>query len=467
MNSYFLKTLARYAILWAMLLASGPLLAQQKATYSLTELIDSAQKHLPVLLQKQAMVNSTKAAITEARNSFLPKLTVGDELSIGAANDLTGTYLPIGGIIHATSGGINAENNLKPQTGNIASAFAEYDLVNFGLRGARVGNAVATADLQQADLNKELYMLKLQLSKLYFNILKNTYQLHIDQENIRRYQSVMTIVNALSGSGIKPGVDSSMARAELSKVQMSFNTHEGAVRKLHQQLSFLTGIQASQINLDTSRKENEFAAGPLLGSVNDTISNPLISYYRKQQLLYKSAEKLVRKSYLPKIILAGGAWERGSSIQNANYQSLGVGLGYQRFTYGGGVAVTYDLFNVVHRRNKLSVSHFQTQAAEFQLEQQKQAISSAMAEAQIAVSTAEKNLHELPEQLKAAQAVYSQKMAQYKAGVIDLIDLTNASFLLYTSQLAYADTLNEWYQANLDKAAATGNLDQFIQTIKR
>ncbi|CAM4090808.1 Outer membrane protein TolC [Pedobacter westerhofensis] len=339
--------------------------------------------------------------------------------------------------------------------------------MNFGLRGAKVGNAVASANLQQADFNKELYVLKLQLSKLYFNILKNTYQLHIDQENIRRYQSVMTIVNALSGSGIKPGVDSSMARAELSKVQISYNTHEGAVKKLQQQLSFLTGISASEINLDTIRKDNEITAGRFYGNMNDTVSNPLISYYNQQHLLYKSAEKLVRKSYLPKIILAGGVWERGSSIQNSNYRSLDAGLGYQRFTYGGGIAVTYDLFNIVHRRNKLSVSHFQTQAAEFQLRQQKQAISSATAEAVIAVSTAENNLRELPQQLKAAQAVYSQKVAQYKAGVIDLIDLTNASFLLYTSQLDYVETLNEWYQANLEKAASTGNLDQFIQTIKR
>ncbi|CAM4090757.1 hypothetical protein SAMN06265348_102481 [Pedobacter westerhofensis] len=106
MKSYLINNVARFAALWAMLLSSGPLVAQQKSTYSLTDLIDSAQQHLPVLLQKQALINSAKAGIDDARNSFLPKMTVGDELSIGAANDLTGTYLPIGGIIHATSGAL-------------------------------------------------------------------------------------------------------------------------------------------------------------------------------------------------------------------------------------------------------------------------------------------------------------------------------------------------------------------------
>jgi len=51
--------------------------------------------------------------------------------------------------------------------------------------------------------------------------------------------------------------------------------------------------------------------------------------------------------------------------------------------------------------------------------------------------------------------------------VINLIDLTNASFLLYSAQLNYVETLNDWYLGNLDKAASTGNLDLFIQTIKR
>ncbi|WP_158797924.1 TolC family protein [Pedobacter sp. L105] len=465
MKSYMLKTIGRFTVTCIFLLSFNTLEAQNK--YSLKDLVDSATNHLPVLLQKQALINSAKANITDAKNSFLPKLTVGDELSIGSANDLNGTYLPIGGIVHATSGSIRAGNDNSPATGNIASAFAEYDLVNFGLRGAKVGNAVAYANLQQADFDKELYVLKLQLSKLYFNVIKNTYQLHIDQQNINRYQSVMTIISALTSTGIKPGVDSSMAKAELSKVRVSYNLHEGAIKQLKQQLSFLTGIRAPEINLDTLRKDSQVQATHLFGSMTDTVSNPLLKYYSQQEVLYQSAEKLVRKSYLPKIILAGGGWERGSSIQYNGYQPLSTGLGYQRFTYAGGVAITYDLFNVIHRKNKAAVSHYQTKAAGYELEQQKQTLNNANIQAGEVIATAEKNLAELPVQLQAATDVYNQKVAQYKAGVINLIDLTNASFLLYSAQLNYVETLNDWYLGNLDKAASTGNLDLFIQTIKR
>jgi len=51
-----------------------------------------------------------------------------------------------------------------------------------------------------------------------------------------------------------------------------------------------------------------------------------------------------------------------------------------------------------------------------------------------------KNLKNIPVQIKAAQAAYNQKKAQYKAGIINLVDFTNASFILYRAQTDMANT---------------------------
>ncbi|WP_114937792.1 TolC family protein [Mucilaginibacter endophyticus] len=467
MTSYFLKATRLCVTLYLLTFAIAAK-AQVQNTYTLEALVDAARAHLPLLLQKQALVNSAKANVTDARNSFLPKLNIGDEVTIASSNDVTGTYLPFGGIIHATSGSIRSGNNYAAQTGNIASVYAEYDLVNFGLRGAKVNNAIAYADVQQADFDKESYVIKLQIGKLYFNMLKNLYLLQVDQQNINRYQSVYTIISALTGSGIKPGADSSQAKSELSKIRVSYNQREGLIKQARQQLSFLTGINAADINIDTVRKNDDPQTRSFFNNLPDTTNNPLLAYYVKQKALFQSAETLVKKSYLPKIVLAGGGWARGSSIAYGDdYRSLNTGLGYQRYNYAAGVAITYDLFNVVHRKNKIAVNHYQTQAADFDLKQQVLALHNAQAQADEAIKTAELNLRELPVQLQSATDTYNQKVAQYKAGVINLIDLTNASFLLYSAQVNYVETLNDWYSANLDKAASGGNLDSFIQNIKR
>src|SRR5580698_9264555 len=134
-----------------------PILAQKTPVYSLGALVDSARRHLPLLLEKQALVEGARAGITEAKHAFLPKLNVVEELSVGSANDLTGPFLPVPGIVHSISGSINAAPNYQAVTGNMASLYGEYELVNFGLTHAKIANAKAIAGSSQADLAKTRY----------------------------------------------------------------------------------------------------------------------------------------------------------------------------------------------------------------------------------------------------------------------------------------------------------------------
>jgi outer membrane protein TolC len=158
---------------------------------------------------------------------------------------------------------------------------------------------------------------------------------------------------------------------------------------------------------------------------------------------------------------------RGSGIQyNDEYTSLAKGLGYQRFNYMGGVAFTFNLFSGIYKKDKLAINRFQVQAGEFELEQQKLSLSLSSTRAKDVLRTTEDNLAELPVQLQAAADTYVQKLAQYRAGIISLIDLTNASFVLYRSQTDYIETMSDWWLAQLDNAIATGNLSLFIQQLK-
>ena len=471
------------------------LFAQGNPVYSLADLVDSARHHLPLLMERQALVSSAQAGITEARHAYLPKLNVAEELSIGTDNDMSGSFIPLPGIVHTISGGVTAANNYQGASSNLGSLYGEYELVNFGLRGARVNNAKAFASVKQADLDKETYLVEWQIGRLYFEILKNRSLLSVDEQNILRYQAMYTISRALTSTGVNAGVDSSLAKAGLSKTRVSYNQEERALQRLQQELSMLTGIGTPAINLDTTGKKWEVSAAGLLGSQEgdggnpsaagrDSLAggryspdagrdslgvghNPLAEYYARQIAQYHSEEDLIRKSYLPKIMVGAGGWARGSSIQYSNdYKNLSEGLGYQRLNYLAGVGITYDLFSGVHKKDRLAVTGYQTTAAGYALQQEELELHNQVLQAEEDLQMAQKNLAELPVQLQAATAAYNQKLAQYKAGIIDLVDLTNASFVLYQSQSDYIEALNVWYMASLDKSAATGNLDLFIQTVK-
>ncbi|MGG2339523.1 hypothetical protein ACE4ZU_26890, partial [Salmonella enterica] len=80
---------------------------------------------------------------------------------------------------------------------------------------------------------------------------------------------------------------------------------------------------------------------------------------------------------------------------------------------------------------KLSINRYQIQASDFELAQQKFALNSVSLQADETIKMTMQNLLQLPTQLKSAEDVYLQKTAQYKAGLVNLIDLTNATFVLY------------------------------------
>jgi len=465
-----------------------PLQAQQTGAVSLQTIIDSAKVHLPVLAQKRALINSADAQTKFIRHSFLLSATVADELSVNTDNSLPGSYWSLG-IIPSTSGGIRPANNYQPATGNVGVLYSQYDLEDFGFKKAAVQNAEANKNLSVTDLAREEYSLKWQIAQLYFTLVKNQYQLEVDSENVKRYEDVYKVIQAVTLSGIKAGADSSLALAELSKTRTTYNQTLGQVKQLQQQLAYLSGIPAQNISLSTDTllsgnntgdkiindvqgKLRQLASPPLGPPVPERtgdrgITSPLTDYYQKQKELYLSAENLVSKSYLPRIFLAGDLWVRGSSIDaNNNYKPLAAGLGYQRMNYMAGVTITYDLFNSLHKKDKLAVARYQTQASDEALQQEQLNLQNISNKADEGIKTAYSNLQEIPVQIKAAQDSYNQKTAQYKAGIINLIDLTNASYVLYRSQTDYVQTLSDWYLANIDKVAATGNLDTFIQSIK-
>ena len=446
-------------------LLSSASVFSQKQFLSLSDLNDSADRYLPRLLEKKALVNSAAASVTEARHQFLPAVRFNDQVNIGSDNSIAGSYFPFG-IVPSTSSGVRESNDYQAASGNLAILYGEYDLIDFGYRNSRIDYAKSGQDLSQSDLQREMYLLHGRICKAYFNLMISEARMNIEKETVKRYDTVFSIINALTTSGIKPGSDSSLAKAELSKSRITYNQLNEQSSNYREDISYLTGVPIEKIQPDTvmmliGKRKN------VLNVPADTTANPLIDYYASLSKVYSANERLISKSYLPKIYLTAASWARGSSIAyNDHYQSIDNGFGYQRFNYLAGLSFQYDLFNGIHKKDRLKTFGFEKDAADLELKQQQISLASATRQAQNSIDITEKNLLELPIQYHAAVDTYNQKIAQYKAGIISLIDLTNASFVLYRSMQDYTETVTDWYLAHLDKSIAVGSLDYFIQIIK-
>ena len=206
----------KWTAVWGLclLVPAFPIFAQQNK-YTLKELLDSAQNYQPVLMQRSALVEAAKAQITDLKRSFLPQVRISDQIALGTDNSIAGSYLPLG-FTPSTSGGIRSSNNFSPTSGNTLSIYGDYEVYNFGFNDARVASAQTFVDLQKADLQRDRYVIQLNIARLYFDIQKRIYQLNADRQNIDRYQNIFGVIRALAASGLKPGSDSSLAKAELS-----------------------------------------------------------------------------------------------------------------------------------------------------------------------------------------------------------------------------------------------------------
>ncbi|MDE3250735.1 MAG: TolC family protein, partial [Bacteroidota bacterium] len=107
-----------------------------------------------------------------------------------------------------------------------------------------------------------------------------------------------------------------------------------------------------------------------------------------------------------------------------------------------------------------------TKAAQFDEQTQEISLQNSARQAQAQLAALRNNIAEIPIQLAAATDTYRQKLAQYRAGIINIVDLTNAAFVLYRSKTDYAETMGDWYLGQLQLAYANGSLYDFIKNIQ-
>jgi len=432
----------------------------------LKQAIDSAINNYPELKAKQLETKSADAAVRDAKDERLPSLNVSDQVDIGTANGLDGSYFPMG-IIPSTSGGISAENNSKTFSGNIGVAYMEDELYNFGLNHARIASAESFANITKADYNATSYSLQYQIAQLFFDMLKYRLLTSIQQKNIERYNVLYNYIKAYTGSGIKAGVDSSIANAEVSKAKIQFIQTQEIYNKLRAEFIYYTGIRNKDFEIDTAVYHlpnallNQLQLNVSADSVS--VSNPILLFYNSQWQYALSQEKLIKKSYLPKLYLVGSAWVRGSSISPTDgYQDLSTGIDYSRYNYMGGLALTYNLFDMVHRRDKVATQYFHAEAINEEMNQQKLVLQSQLQQADIAIQSVLDREKEIPIQLKAARDAFAQKSAQYNAGIANIAELTDASYLLYTAETDAVEIQSDLLNTLLQKAAANNTLNTFL-----
>lgn len=436
-----------------LLLIAGITNAQQLPPVSLKELLSRVDQNAPSLLTDSAAILIRQAQANEIRSNRLPNLKLNYQADIGTSNNTTGPYFGFG-IIPSSSGGIHAAIHTAALTDNLSIAAFDWEIYNFGAYSAQNRVANSNINVEQNSFLQSRYQLQAYTISNYLQLLRLQDFLAIQARNIQRNTEITHSIQSLAKSGVRAGVDTSIAEAELSKARLNYIELDNQLKQVQLQLSAVSGLPYPSIIPDSNAELkliNQSVAALL--RVPDTTNHPLINYYRSLYQNNLLRENLVKKQYNPRILFEAAGWNRGSSIDaNGHYNSLSNGFGFDRGNYLVGIGISYNLFDLRRRQLKLRTQKAITNYSARQLKEQSDLLSINGTRADVELTTAMQRLQEIPRQLKAANDGYRQKLSLYKSGLTDILELDAALNILYRAETDYVQAKYSYSSALFQKA---------------
>jgi outer membrane protein TolC len=421
--------------------------------------------HYPAVKAKQAQVQAGQASLTDVKHNRYPDLKLLEQVDAGTDNSIYGSYFTQG-LVPSTSGGIRAGNNSALMSGNIALAAMQWEVYNFGAYGSVEKEAEQALQVQQTDLDNTANQLTVAVIQNYLELLRLQALRQIAADNIRRNAEVLRAVTAIVLHGLRPGVDSAVAAAELSKARLSYLDTKNSYDRVRIQLATFTGLDTARIQPDTI--DNAQLSALLLQVTTDSQdSHPLLEYYNALYRKQRAAEEVIRKSHLPKVNVMAAGWMRGSSgsFNDVYDKNLWSGMGYSRYNYLLGLGITYNLTDLKRTREKVAVQQYRSEAAQQQLESARTSLDGLLQQAEADILTSKDKLKELPLQLAAARAAARQKMALYKGGLTNIIDVTTALFVLNRAETDLVQTRDAAWKALFRAAYAGNSISQLLSDL--
>jgi len=455
---------ANFLLLYAGLLVIGLNVKAQRDTCScgLKALLDRVNTQSSFLTPDSAAILVRLAQQNATRYNRLPEFKLNAQADLGTNNNLPGGYFSYG-IVPGNSR-VRNEGNSSTILTDLAIASVNWTIYDFGENNARQQVAASDVQVERSKFNESKYQLQALAIDNYLQWQRTEELLSIQLLHIQRNKEIQHSVLVLAKSGIKAGVDTSIAEAEISKLRLNYVELKGQREQYKLMLSAIAGIPIEQLQADTNFISKLIAHNQTLVTNSDLADHPLLNYYHSLYQNSLDKERLVKKSYLPAVSLQGAVWGRGSSISSRDeFRKLSQGIGLERGNYLVGFGITYDLFDLKRKQVQLKTQEAATDYAQKQLQRQQMLLNLSESKIDAQLVTAEERLQEIPNQLAAAQAAYRQQLSLYKNGLTSILELNTALSVLYRAETDLIRAKYVYCQMLFEKAINSNQVPALLQ----
>ena len=441
----------------------------QQKVLSLKEAEQIALANYETIKSKTNQLNATKANLNETRTEYLPDVTFSAQQVYGTVNGQYGPSYGFNGLSVSSSGPILNNQNWNAGFGSLYLSNVILNFFAFGRAIEKVKVQKTAVSRDETDLAQEQFQHEIRVAGTYLNLLAAQQLSKAQQDNLNRSLDLQKVVVARVKNGLNPGVDSSQANAEVANARIELTNARETEQEQSNQLAQYLAIPPPQDFLLDSTFVTKVPANTDPQSGINLENHPILRFYQNRIAVSNELAKYLNTFSYPTFTLFGVYQGKGSgfnaaygSNQNDYNSSYGSGADPTRFNYLFGVGVVWDITNPfrVHyqvRSQKFTSAQYQN---DYNLVSQQLRDEQVLSETRISNSL--KNFHDAPIEIKAARDAYNQKFALYKNGLANIVDFTQALYVLNRAEVDYYIASNNVWQALLYKAAATGDFGIFI-----
>ncbi|RYY29683.1 MAG: TolC family protein [Sphingobacteriaceae bacterium] len=463
----FYRTVFRQGLCLMFLLSTCNTVFAQQKVLTLKQAVQNALQNYGTIKAKANYAKASAALVKQAKRENLPNLNVSAQNDFGTVNSQYGPLYGLGGFAVASSGPILTGQNWNAAFGGLYLANLNWDFFSFGKAKERVKVAQSQLILDQSDFVQEQFQQEVRVSGAYLNLLASQ-QLSVSQQNnLKRALALRNVIIARVKSGLNPGVDSSLANAEVASAQIALTNAQDVVQQQGNQLAQFTTLIPIDFLLDSSFVNR--IPKTLDTATNFNLTNhPVLQYYQNRIGISTEREKYYKTFNYPTFSLFNIFQSRGSgfnsytlnqTIYTTDYFS---GVNPTRSNYLLGIGLSWNLTSPLRVHEQVRAQKFTSDGLRNEYDLVNQQLSAQLILSKTRIENALKNYQAAPIGLKAATDAFNQKTVLYKNGLATIVDVTQALFTLNRAETDRDIAYNNVWQALLYKAAATGDFGIFF-----
>jgi outer membrane protein TolC len=286
------------------------------------------------------------------------------------------------------------------------------------------------------------------------------------EADVQRRQTIAQAARTLADNQLRPGAEASRADAERAAALTRAIQARQALAIARATLTQVLGLVDGPVAVNASALIEAAPTGTT-APVPDRLQHPLILSGQAAVDLARARESVLGATDRPRVLLQSSLFARGSGATPDVIFGGTQGLGFERANWAAGVQIVFpNLFDFASLRARRVAAGALTRAEAARYDETLLKITSEERVAEAMVSATRDIAQNTPIQLAAAQQSEMQARARYENGLASIVEVAEAQNLLVQAEYLNAVARVDVWRALLAKAAASGTLGSFIDTLR-